>query len=318
MKPLLHEKRILVAGARGMIGTAIVKRLKAAGCHTLFTPTRTELDLSKPDHVRHWFERHSPDVVVVAAAKIGSNLSNCTAPADYLSENMAIALNTIEGARQAKTPRLLFIGSSCVYPQNAPSPLREDALLAGPLEPSTEAYAVAKIAGMKFCQACRRQHGFTYHSLIPSNLYGPGDDYHHENSHVLPALIRRFHDAVKGRAETATCWGTGAPRREFLHIDDLAEAVWHVLSIEYPLDWYNVGSGEDLTIGELADRIASTTGFKGKVLWDHTKPDGPPRKTLDASALRATGWAPQVPLGRGLEDAYADFVKQLASGTLRA
>ena len=318
METSLIEKRILVAGARGMVGSAIVRRLQAAGCRTVHAPSRQELDLTQDGHVRDWFARHRPEVVVVAAAKVGGIVANNTLPADFLAENLAIALNTIGAARAQRTPRLLFLGISCIYPREATQPIREDALLTGPLEPTNEAYAVAKIAGMKFCQACRRQDGLAYHSLMPTNLYGPGDNYHPLHSHVLPALLRRFHEAARDRAASVTCWGSGSPRREFLHVDDLAEAVWHVLNLEDPLDWYNVGPGEDLPIRELASLAARVTGFTGEIRWDTSKPDGTPRKLLDSSALRATGWAPRIPLAQGLASTYADFMQRLADGTLRS
>ena len=254
---------------------------------------------------------------MVAAAKVGGIHANATYPADFIYENLSIASNLIEGSRRAGVPRVLFLGSSCIYPKLAPQPMPEDCLLTSPLEVTNEAYAIAKIAGLKLCQHYRAQHGLTYHSAMPTNLYGPGDNYHPENSHVIPALIRRFHEAKVSGKPSVTIWGTGTPRREFLHVDDLATACFHLLGLENPPDWVNVGVGEDVTILELATLIARTVGYEGQILTDPTKPDGTPRKLMDVSRLKATGWAPLIGFEEGLAAAYQDFLSKLESGEAR-
>ena len=254
---------------------------------------------------------------MIAAAKVGGIHANATYPADFIYENLAITSNLVEGSRQAKVPRLLFLGSSCIYPKMAPQPMPEDCLLTSPLEPTNEAYAIAKIAGLKLCQHFRAQHGLMYHSAMPTNLYGPGDNYHPENSHVIPALIRRFHEAKERNDATVTIWGTGTPRREFLHVQDLAKACFHLLSLDSPPDWVNVGVGEDVTILQLASLVAKTVGFTGGILTDPSKPDGTPRKLLDIAMIKATGWAPEVPFEDGLAAAYQDFLSNLAAGAAR-
>jgi GDP-L-fucose synthase len=255
--------------------------------------------------------------VIIAAAKVGGIHANSTYPADFIYQNLAIAANLIEGCRLANVPRVLFLGSSCIYPKLAPQPMPENCLLTSPLEPSNEAYAIAKIAGLKLCQHYRAQHGLLYHSAMPTNLYGPGDNYHAENSHVIPALIRRFHEAKERGDTSVTIWGSGTPRREFLHADDLARACFHLLGLTNPPDWINVGTGTDLTIFELATAIAKITGFTGNILTDPSKPDGTPRKLLDISTITATGWKPQVPFHEGLTAAYQDFKTSLNSGEAR-
>jgi len=309
--------RIHVAGHGGMVGSAIVRALRAR-CHdNLLLRSRRELDLCDAVAVREFYTREKPDVVIVAAARVGGIHANNTYPAEFLHENLAIAHNTIHAAWQQGVKRLLFLGSSCIYPREAPQPMTEECLLTSPLEPTNEAYAIAKITGLKLCQYYRKQYGVLFHSAMPTNLYGPGDNYHPENSHVLPALIRRFHEAVQGGAPTVTLWGTGVARREFLHADDLAEGLLAVLGMENPPDWINVGYGSDVTIREVAELIARITGFRGDLVWDSSKPDGTLRKLMDSSRLLATGWRPKHDLESGIRNAYADFLELQSSGRLR-
>ncbi|KAF0093990.1 MAG: GDP-L-fucose synthase [Puniceicoccaceae bacterium 5H] len=300
-----------------MVGSAIVRRLQAAGYTDLLTATRDEVDLTDAAAVRAYLQAQQPDAVIVAAARVGGIEANRSYPADFLYENLAIAQNCIHGAWQAGVGRLLFLGSSCIYPRKARQPIREEDLLAGPLEQTNEAYAIAKIAGLKLCQYYRQQHGVCYHSAMPTNLYGPGDNYHPQHSHVLPALIRRFHEARAANAPTVTIWGTGLPRREFLHVDDLALACEHLLLLDNPPDWVNVGVGQDLSIRELAELVAEVVGYDGDIRLDPTKPDGTPRKLLDVSLLRSTGWEPGIGLREGLIRTYTDFLERKAEGTLR-
>lgn len=300
-----------------MVGSALAREAMKRGGFELLTTTRSELDLCNQAAVFAYLEKEKPDIVIIAAAKVGGIHANSTYPADFIYENLAIASNLVEGSRRANVGRVLFLGSSCIYPKMAPQPMPEDCLLTSPLEVSNEAYAVAKIAGLKLCQHYRAQHGLMYHSAMPTNLYGPGDNYHAENSHVIPALIRRFHEAKERNDASVTIWGTGTPRREFLHTDDLAAACFHLLSLDNPPDWVNVGTGEDLTILELATLVAQTVGFTGEILTDPTKPDGTPRKLLDISSIRACGWQPVVPFQQGLATAYEDFKSSLTSGQAR-
>ncbi len=309
---------IFVAGHRGMVGSAIMRSLEEKGFQNILTANRDELDLRQMAVVRSYFENKKPDHVIVAAAKVGGIHANATYPADFIYDNLAIALNLIHSAHQSGVCRLLFLGSSCIYPREAPQPMTEEALLTGPLEATNEAYALAKIAGLKLCQFYRRQHGALFHSAMPTNLYGPGDNYHPQNSHVIPALLRRFHEAVEeGRCEV-TLWGSGSPRREFLHVDDLAEAVYHLLQLEDPPDWVNVGTGTDISILELARTISRVVGFEGEILLDTTKPDGTPRKLLDISQIRQTGWQPRIALKEGLKTTYQNFLTEQSSGILRS
>ena len=308
--------KIFISGHRGMVGSALVRRATALGVETL-TATRDQLDLTSQSDVFEFLKRNAPDTVIIAAAKVGGIHANSTYPADFIYENLAIAANLIEGSRRAGIPRVLFLGSSCIYPKMAPQPMPEDCLLTSPLETTNEAYAIAKIAGLKMCQHYRAQHGILYHSAMPTNLYGPGDNYHAENSHVIPALIRRFHEAKVANSPSVTIWGTGTPCREFLHTDDLAEACFHLLSLSDPPDWVNVGTGSDLTILELAKLVAKTTGFTGEILTDPTKPDGTPKKLLDISLIQSTGWSPKIPFAQGLAEAYQDFQSTLESGEAR-
>lgn len=305
MKPLISQSdRIFVAGHRGMAGSAICRSLKSAGYSQLLTADRAELDLLDSAAVQHWFAVHKPSVVVLAAAKVGGIHANNSYPADFLLENLKIELSVIETAWRAGVRRLLFLGSSCIYPKFADQPIREESLLSGSLEPTNEWYALAKISGLKLCHALRKQHGFDAISLMPTNLYGPGDNYHPTNSHVLPALIRRFHEAAERGDPFVTCWGTGSPLREFLHVDDLARACVFVLERWQPssddIQFLNVGTGVDLTIRELAEAVADATGFQGEIVWDTSKPDGTPKKQLDVSRLAALGWQASIPLDEGL------------------
>jgi GDP-L-fucose synthase len=287
------------------------------GGHQILTATRDQLDLCNQQAVFDFLASEKPEIVIIAAAKVGGIHANSTYPADFIYENLVIAANLIEGSRRAAVPRVLFLGSSCIYPKMAPQPMPEDCLLTSPLEASNEAYAIAKIAGLKLCQHYRAQHGLVYHSAMPTNLYGPGDNYHPENSHVIPALIRRFHEAKETGASSVTIWGTGTPCREFLHVDDLATACFHLLSLDSPPDWVNVGVGEDITILQLATLVAETVGFQGEILTDPSKPDGTPRKLLDISKIKSTGWTPQVDFRNGLAAAYQDFKSTLGTGSAR-
>ncbi len=310
-------KKLFIAGHRGMVGTALVREAEKLGGFQVITASRDQLDLCDQHAVFDYLAAEKPDTVIIAAAKVGGIHANSTYPADFIYENLTIAANLIEGSRRAAVPRVLFLGSSCIYPKMAPQPMQEDCLLTSPLEISNEAYAIAKIAGLKLCQHYRAQHGLVYHSAMPTNLYGPGDNYHPENSHVIPGMIRRFHEAKEQSDSTVTIWGTGTPRREFLHVHDLAAACFHLLALDSPPDWVNVGVGEDLTIHELASRIAKTVGFTGSIVTDPSKPDGTPRKLLDISTIKATGWSPVVSFEDGLAAAYQDFLATLAAGKAR-
>jgi len=300
-----------------MVGSALVREANQRGNYEVLTATRNELNLLDQQAVLAWLQKNKPAQVIIAAAKVGGIHANSTYPAEFIYENLAIASNLIEGSRQAGVDRVLFLGSSCIYPKMAPQPMPEDCLLSSPLELTNEAYAVAKIAGLKMCQHYRAQYGLMYHSAMPTNLYGPGDNYHPENSHVIPGMIRRFHEAKERGDQTVTIWGSGTPKREFLHTDDLAAACFHLMTLENPPDWANVGVGQDLTIFELADLIAKTVGFEGEILTDPSKPDGTPRKLLDISTIKETGWAPQVDFSEGLAAAYRDFLSTLDQGTAR-
>jgi GDP-L-fucose synthase len=292
------DDRIFVAGHRGMAGSAICRALQGAGYHQILTASRAELDLLNP-------------LVVLAAAMVGGIAANNSYPADFLLDNLKIQTNVIETAWRAGVKRLLFLGSSCIYPKLAEQPIREEALLAGPLEPTNEWYAIAKITGVKLCEALRKQHGFDAISLMSTNLYGTGDNYHPTNSHVLPALIRRFHEAAQAKAPSVTCWGSGTPLREFLHVDDLGEACVFALEHWQPgpeeLQFLNVGTGVDLMIRELAEAVAAATGYRGEIRWDTSKPDGTPKKQLDVGRLAELGWTARIPLADGLASTVADF-----------
>jgi GDP-L-fucose synthase len=309
--------KLFIAGHTGMVGAALVRRLQGEPDVKLLLRTRRELDLENQAAVTAFFAAEKPAAAIIAAAKVGGIHANHTYPADFIYANLMVAANCIHGAHAAGVPRLLFLGSSCIYPKHAPQPMTEDCLLTGPLEPTNEAYAIAKIAGLKLCQFFRRQYGACYHSAMPTNLYGPGDNYHPQNSHVLPALIRRFHEAkVAGRPEVVA-WGSGSPRREFLHVDDLADACAFLLRMDNPPDWINVGTGSDVTIRELTETVAAVTGYAGRVVWDTTKPDGTPRKLMDVSRLTALGWRARTELRAGVERTYASFLAEQTGAMLR-
>jgi GDP-L-fucose synthase len=307
----LAGKRVFVAGHRGMVGSAIVRRLAGEGCEVL-TASRTELDLIDQPAVRGWFARERPDAVVLAAAKVGGILANDTLPADFLYDNLMIEANIIEAAHRCDVDRLLFLGSSCIYPKLASQPIPEDALLTGPLEPTNEWYAIAKITGIKLAQAYRRQHGRDYVSAMPTNLYGPGDNFDLHSSHVMPALIRKAHEAKLSGAASIEMWGTGSPRREFLFVDDCADACVEILQRYSEDEHINVGSGEDVTILELTQLVCKVVGFEGEIVHDRSKPDGTPRKLMSAARLAALGWAPKMTLEAGVAETYRWFLTQLA------
>ena len=309
--------RIFVTGHRGMVGGAVCRALSRHGYGNLLTRTRGELDLTSAPDVRAYLASERPDVVVVAAAKVGGIQANNTYPAEFMYENLAIAMNLIDGSYRAGIGRVLFLGSSCIYPRDAAQPITEDALLSGPLEKTNEAYAIAKIAGLKMCEFYRRQYGVTYHSAMPSNLYGPGDNYHSENSHVLPALIRRFHEAMVQNKPEVVLWGSGTPLREFLHADDCADAIVRLLELEQPPDLVNLGSGEEVSIRNLAELVAEAVGYQGKIVQDASKPDGTPRKLMDNRLVFSLGWKPKYNLRSGIAHAYQDYLAGLAAGTFR-
>lgn len=307
---------IYVAGHHGLVGSAVVRQLRRLGHRELITATRKELDLTVQADVLAFMEAHRPRYVVLAAAKVGGILANSTYPADFLRENLAIQNHVIDACHRTGVAKLVFLGSSCIYPKHAPQPITESALLTGPLEPTNEAYAIAKIAGIKACAAYNRQHGTNFLSLMPTNLYGPADNYDLSNSHVMPALIRRAHEArLRGDAELVV-WGTGTPRRELMHSDDLASACVFALERLNASDigeCINVGTGVDLTIRELAETVCKVVGYTGRLVFDTTKPDGTPRKVLDVSAMQRLGWTAQIPLDRGIRDAYDDFLTRYAA-----
>jgi GDP-L-fucose synthase len=312
-----ENTKIFVAGHRGMVGSAVVRALQAQGHENIVTRSRRELDLTSQTAVRGFYASEKPDVAVIAAARVGGIHANSTYPAEFMFENLAIAQNTIDEAYRAGVGRVLFLGSTCIYPRLAEQPIKEEALLTGPLEPTNEAYAIAKIAGLKLCQFYRRQYGVTYHSAMPTNLYGPGDNYHPQNSHVLPALIRRFHEAKEAGAAEVAIWGTGTPLREFLYADDAASGILHLLQLEDPPDWVNLGCGSEISIGDLARLVAKVTGYAGELTFDSSKPDGTPRKLTDIAKIKETGWAPKIPIKEGVALAYQSFIEEIAGGTLR-
>ncbi|PXA03177.1 GDP-fucose synthetase [Coraliomargarita sinensis] len=309
--------KIYVAGHRGMVGSAVVRALETEGYTNLVTRTRGELDLTSQAAVRDFYSSEKPEIALIAAARVGGIHANNTYPAEFMFENLAIAQNTIDEAYRGGVGRVLFLGSTCIYPKLAEQPIKEESLLTGSLEPTNEAYAIAKIAGLKLCQFYRRQYGLTYHSAMPTNLYGPGDNYHPENSHVLPALIRRFHEAKENGAPEVIIWGTGEPLREFLHADDAASGILHLLKLESPPDWVNLGCGADISIADLARLVQLATGYEGKLSFDTSKPDGTPRKLTDISRIRETGWSPKIPIEEGVALAYQSFLQEKASGALR-
>jgi GDP-L-fucose synthase len=307
---MLKSERIYVAGHRGLAGGAILRELERAGYSALLTRGSAELDLRDREATRAFFAEHRPQVVVAAAAKVGGIKANNDFPVEFLLWNLQIQNNLIESAAEFGADKLLFLGSSCIYPKQAPQPIREDALLTGPLEPTNDAYAIAKIAGIRLCQAYARQYGKTFLSAMPTNLYGPGDNFDLENSHVLPALLRKVHEAKARGDKEVVVWGTGTPRREFLHVDDLASACRFLLENYSDSALINVGYGEDVTIRELAEIICEVVGFGGMLRFDTSKPDGTPRKLMDNSRLRALGWRPSIPLRVGIEQTYRWFVEQ--------
>ncbi len=304
--------RIFVAGHRGLAGSAICRRLSALGYANLILRTRVQLDLRDASAVRDFFARERPEYVFLAAAKVGGILANSERPAEFIHDNLAIQTNIIDSAYRFNAAKLLFLGSSCIYPKLAPQPLKEEYLLSGPLEPTNEWYAVAKIAGIKMAQAYRKQYGFRAISLMPTNLYGPGDNFDLASSHVLPALMRKFHEAKSQNAPEVVIWGTGSPRREFLHVDDLADAAVFLMLQYDQEEIVNVGTGEDLTIRELAETIAGVVGYQGRLVFDPTKPDGTPRKLLDVSRLKALGWTPRIALRDGIAATYRWYQDQSA------
>ncbi len=309
----LVGKRVYVAGHGGMVGGAISRRLETEGCEVM-TASRRDLDLIDQSAVDRWFRANRPDAVFLAAARVGGIHANNVHRADFLYDNLMIAANVIHAAHATGVEKLLFLGSSCIYPKQAPQPLREEVLLTGPLEPTNEPYAIAKIAGLKLAESYRRQHGSDFISVMPTNIYGPGDNYHPENSHVAAALIRRFHDAKVNARPEEIVWGTGTPKREFLYVDDLADACVHVMRV-YSADGHvNIGTGEEIAIGDFAKLVARVVGYQGRLTFDTTKPDGTPLKRLDVSRLTDLGWRFKVPLEQGIRQAYASYLESLASG----
>lgn len=310
--------KIFVAGHKGMVGSALVHRFQREPGVSLLLRSRSELDLTNQAAVLAFFAKEKPDVAIIGAARVGGIHANSTYPAEFIYDNLFIAANCIHGAYRAGVKRVLFLGSSCIYPKHAPQPMPESSLLTGPLEPTNEAYAIAKIAGLKLAQFYRRQYGVIYHSAMPTNLYGPNDNYHLQNSHVLPALIRKFHEAKEAGRDEVVAWGTGSPRREFLQVDDLADACVFLLNLSNPPDLINVGLGTDVTIRELTEIVASAVGFKGRIVWDSTKPDGTPVKLMDVAKLTALGWKAKTGLREGVEMTYRSYLAEKAAGTLRS
>ena len=304
----LSGKTVWVAGERGMVGSALVRRLKRESC-TLLHSDRTSLDLCDQAAVRAWMDTHRPQAVFVAAAKVGGIHANNTFPAEFLYENLMIEANIIHAAHMIGVEKLLFLGSSCIYPREAPQPMTEEALLTGPLEPTNEWYAVAKIAGIKLCQAYRKQYGDDFISAMPTNLYGPNDNFHPENSHVPAALLRRFHEAKQNNAPEVVVWGTGTPRREFLHVDDLADACVFLMQYYSDLSHVNVGTGVDMTIAEFAEAVKTAVGYTGRLVFDPTRPDGMPRKVMDVSRLTKMGWTAQIGLAVGVSRYYKEYLR---------
>ena len=304
-----QDAKIYVAGHRGLVGSAIVRQLRNQGYENLLLRTRVELDLTSQLEVRGFFRSETPDYVFLAAAKVGGIHANDTYPADFIVDNLAIELNVIRAAYKNGVKRLLFLGSSCIYPKQAPQPLREEYLLTGPLEPTNEPYAVAKIAGIKMCESYNRQYGSEFVSVMPTNLYGPNDNFDLENSHVLPALIRKFHEAKERGDDKVVVWGTGSPRREFLYVDDMAAACVFVMNRDGYTDMVNIGVGEDIQIRDLARLVGEVVGFEGEIVFDPDKPDGTPRKLLDVSRLQALGWSAKTGLREGIEETYRWYLK---------
>jgi GDP-L-fucose synthase len=313
---LTRTTRIYVAGHRGLVGSAVVRALDSKGFQNIIVRSRESLDLTEQSAVRAFFDESGPQVVIMAAARVGGIHANNSHPAGFLRDNLLIQDNVIDAAFRSRVEKFVFLGSSCIYPKLSPQPIKEDYLLTGPLEPSNEWYAIAKIAGVKMCQAYRREFGFNAISLMPTNLYGPGDNFDLQSSHVIPALIRKFHEAKSRRDKTVEIWGTGTPRREFLHVDDLADAILYLLQHYDAEPIVNVGWGEDLTIHDLAQNIMSAIGYTGTLTFDHSKPDGTPRKLLDVTRLNSLGWCPRISLQTGIESTYAWFRDHIADARL--
>lgn len=307
--PMDRRSGIYVAGHRGLVGSAILRRLQAEGCDNLLTRTSSQLDLTEAGAVEEFFAAERPRYAFLAAAKVGGILANDTYPADFIRDNLSIQLNVIEAAYRQGVEKLLFLGSSCIYPKHAPQPMREEHLLTGELEPTNQPYAIAKIAGLELCRSYNRQHGTNFISVMPTNLYGPGDNFHLKTSHVLPALIRKFHEAKARGEPSVTVWGTGAPRREFLHVDDLADACLHLMDHYSGDEPVNIGVGKDISIGELAELVRDVVGYGGEISYDTTKPDGTPRKLLDVGRLESLGWQAKIPLREGMEQTYEWFLR---------
>ena len=300
-----------------MVGSALLRAADHLGYSGVLQPSSRDLDLTSQSATYAYLAEHRPDEVIVAAAMVGGIHANSTYPADFMYKNLMIATNAIEGSYQAGVRRLIFLGSTCIYPKFAEQPIKEESLLTSALESSNEAYAIAKISGLKMCEFYRRQYGVCYHSAMPTNLYGQGDNYHLQNSHVLPALIRRFHEAKRDSLPVVAIWGTGTPLREFLHADDAAAGILHLLQLESPPDWVNLGCGIDISIGDLARLVMKTVGYEGELTFDASKPDGTPRKLTDISKITATGWAPRIAIEEGVSMAYQSFLDEQAAGTLR-
>ena len=300
-----------------MVGSALVRAADHLGYSGVLQPSSRDLDLTSQAATHDYLTEHRPDEVIVAAAMVGGIHANSTYPADFMYKNLMIATNAIEGSYQAGVRRLIFLGSTCIYPKFAEQPIKEESLLTSALEATNEAYAIAKISGLKMCEFYRRQYGVCYHSAMPTNLYGQGDNYHPQNSHVLPALIRRFYEAKRDGLPEVAIWGTGKPLREFLHADDAAAGILHLLQLESPPDWVNLGCGIDISIGDLARLVMKTIGYEGELTFDASKPDGTPRKLTDISKITATGWAPRIAIEEGVSMAYQSFLNEQAAGTLR-
>ena len=311
------DSLIFVTGHRGLVGSAIVRNLQKKGFTNIISRTRSELDLCNQGEVTSFFETYTPEYIFLAAAKVGGIIGNKNSPADFIYENLVIETNIIHAAHIHKVTKLLFLGSSCIYPKFAEQPISEEALLTGLLEPTNEYYAIAKIAGIKLCEAYRKQYGNNFISVMPTNLYGPGDNYHPENSHVMPAMMRRFHEAKENNTPSVTIWGTGSPKREFLHVDDLADACVKLMDIYNEEAHINIGTGEDVSIKELAETIKGVVGYTGDLIFDTSKPDGTPRKLLNVSKLHGLGWKHTISLEEGVRRTYQSFLHELTEGTLR-
>jgi len=305
---IASDKKYYIAGHRGMVGSALIRALKKGGCEDVVTARSSGVDLRNQAAASEFVAEHQPDCIVIAASRVGGIIANSTYPAEFLYDNLMIASNLIHAAYQNQVERVLFLGSSCIYPKHADQPIKEEYLLTSPLESTNEAYAIAKIAGLKLCEFYRQQYGCLYHSAMPCNLYGIGDNYHPENSHVIPGLIRRFHEAKEAGVDEVTIWGTGSPLREFLFADDLADGCLHLLGLEDPPSIVNIGAGSDLSIADLAQMIAETVGYEGRIATDPSKPDGTPRKLMDSSLIRSFGWSAATELKGGLRLAYQDFL----------